>query len=257
MDSTQLLCSWHRCAVKLHAQMLRRRAKRADFFPSTQTTLQSVQTATTSRTAIACLAATLIVLIWSGIAPKDRGTWLMEVLPVLIALPLVLMTWKRFPLTTLLTVVITLHAIVLMVGGKYTYAEMPLFNWIRDEFHLSRNHYDRLGHFMQGFGPALVIRELLLRTSPMKSGKWLATIIIFCCLGVSAIYELLEWAAAVALGAGADAFLATQGDVWDTQKDMLMAGIGAVVAVLVYSKLHDRALAALEPSGEAKCVRES
>ena len=165
---------------------------------------------------------------------------------MLIALPLVLLTWKRFPLTTLLTVVITLHAIVLMVGGKYTYAEMPLFNWIRDEFHLSRNHYDRLGHFMQGFAPALLIRELLLRTSTLKAGNWLATIIIFCCLGVSAIYELIEWAAAVALGAGADAFLATQGDVWDTQKDMLMAGIGAAVAVLFFSKMHDRALAGLK-----------
>ena len=208
--------------------------------------MQNTSAPTVSRTALACLAATLIVLIWSGIAPKERSTWLMEVAPVLIALPLVLFTWKRFSLTTLLTVVITLHAIVLMVGGKYTYAEMPLFNWIRDEFHLSRNHYDRLGHFMQGFCPALVIRELLLRTSPMKSGKWLATIIIFCCLGISAVYELIEWGAAEALGAGADAFLATQGDVWDTQKDMLMAGIGAVVAVVFFSKLHDRALGKLK-----------
>ncbi len=205
-----------------------------------------MQTQNTPRTAFACLAVTLIVLIWSGIAPKDRITWLMEVAPVLIALPLMLFTWKRFPLTTLLTVVITLHAIVLMVGGKYTYAEMPLFNWLRDEFHLSRNHYDRLGHFMQGFGPALVIRELLLRTSTLKSGKWLVAIIIFCCLGVSAIYELIEWAAAVALGEGADAFLATQGDVWDTQKDMFLAGIGAVVAVVFFSQWHDRALAALK-----------
>jgi len=199
----------------------------------------------TSRIAIVCLIATVIVLIWSGFAPKDRGTWLMEVLPVLIALPLVLVTWTRFPLTTLLTVVITLHGMVLMVGGKYTYAEMPLFNWIRDEFHLSRNHYDRLGHFMQGFAPALLIRELLLRTSPLKAGKWLAAIIIFCCLGVSALYELIEWAAAISLGEGADAFLATQGDVWDTQKDMFMAGIGALVAVLLFSRPHDRALAKL------------
>jgi putative membrane protein len=198
---------------------------------------------TVSRTALACLAATLIVLVWSGIHPKERGTWFLEVLPVLIALPLVMMTWKRFPLSTLLTVVITLHAVVLMVGGRYTYAEMPVFNWLRDEFHLSRNHYDRLGHFMQGFAPALVVRELLLRTSPLKPGKWLATVIIFCCLGVSAIYELIEWGAAIALGAGADAFLATQGDVWDTQKDMFMAGIGAVIALLFFSRMHDRSLA--------------
>ena len=207
--------------------------------------MQNNSAATVSRTALACLVATLMVLIWSGVNPKERGTWLMEVLPVIIALPLLLMTWKRFPLTTLLTVVITLHAMVLMVGGRYTYAEMPLFNWIRDEFQLSRNHYDRLGHFMQGFAPALLIRELLLRTSTLKAGKWLAAIIIFCCLGVSALYELIEWGAAEALGAGADAFLATQGDVWDTQKDMLMAGIGAAVAVLFFSRMHDRALAKL------------
>ncbi len=198
-----------------------------------------------TRTALACLAVTLIVLLWSGFAPKDRVTWFMEVAPVFVALPIVLACWKRFPLTTLLTVVITLHAIVLMVGGKYTYAEMPLFNWIRDEFHLARNHYDRVGHFMQGFAPALVIRELLLRTSPMKPGKWLSTIMLFCCLGISATYELIEWQAAVGLGEGADAFLATQGDVWDTQKDMAMAGVGALVAILLFSKLHDRSLAKL------------
>ncbi len=137
--------------------------------------MSAQNTLAASGTAMACLAATLIVLIWSGIASKERGTWLMAVAPVWIALPLVLMTWRRFPLTTLITVVITLHAIVLMVGGKYTYAEMPLFDWIRDEFHLSRNHYDRLGHFMQGLEPALVIRELLLRTSPPQLGKWFRT----------------------------------------------------------------------------------
>ena len=207
--------------------------------------MQSRSAPTVSHTALACLVVTLIVLAWSGIAPKERSTWLMEVAPVLIALPLVLLTWRRFPLTTLVTVVVTLHAVVLMSGGKYTYAEMPLFNWIRDEFQLSRNHYDRLGHFMQGFAPALVIRELLLRTSPLKPGKWLATLIIFSSLGISAVYELIEWAAAASLGEGADAFLATQGDVWDTQKDMLMAGIGATVAVLFFSKWHDRALAKL------------
>lgn len=198
--------------------------------------------------ALACLVTTLIVLIWSGIGPKDRGTWFLEVAPVLIALPLVVLTWRRFPLTTLLTVVITLHAIILMVGGKYTYAEMPLFNWIRDEFHLSRNHYDRVGHFMQGFAPALVARELLLRTSPLRPGKWLATLIVLSCLGISALYELIEWGAAVALGEGADAFLATQGDVWDTQKDMALAGVGAIVALLSLSRWHDRALAGLAPS---------
>ena len=203
------------------------------------TTLAGMQAQKTSPVAWACLALTILVLLWSGLAPKDRGTWFMEVAPVFIALPLVALTWRRFPLTTLLTVVITLHAVVLMVGGKYTYAEMPLFNWLRDEFHLSRNHYDRVGHFMQGFAPALVARELLLRTSPLRPGKWLAVVVVLSCLGISALYELIEWGAAMALGEGADAFLATQGDVWDTQKDMAMAGVGAVVALLLFSRWHD------------------
>ena len=206
------------------------------------TTLADMQAQKSSPVAWACLALTILVLMWSGLAPKDRGTWFMEVAPVFIALPLVALTWRRFPLTTLLTVVITLHAVVLMVGGKYTYAEMPLFNWLRDEFHLSRNHYDRVGHFMQGFAPALVARELLLRTSPLRPGKWLAVVVVLSCLGISALYELIEWGAAMALGEGADAFLATQGDVWDTQKDMAMAGVGAVVALLLFSRWHDRQL---------------
>jgi len=206
------------------------------------TTLADMQAQKTSPVAWACLALTILVLVWSGLAPKDRGTWFMEVAPVFIALPLVALTWRRFPLTTLLTVVITLHAVVLMVGGKYTYAEMPLFNWLRDEFHLSRNHYDRVGHFMQGFAPALVARELLLRTSPLRPGKWLAVVVVLSCLGISALYELIEWGAAMALGEGADAFLATQGDVWDTQKDMAMAGVGAIVALLLFSRWHDRQL---------------
>lgn len=206
------------------------------------TTLADMQAQKTSPVAWACLALTILVLLWSGLAPKDRGTWFMEVAPVFIALPLVALTWRRFPLTTLLTVVITLHAVVLMVGGKYTYAEMPLFNWLRDEFHLSRNHYDRVGHFMQGFAPALVARELLLRTSPLRPGKWLVVVVVLSCLGISALYELIEWGAAMALGEGADAFLATQGDVWDTQKDMAMAGVGAIVALLLFSRWHDRQL---------------
>lgn len=206
------------------------------------TTLADMQAQKTSPVAWACLALTILVLLWSGLAPKDRGTWFMEVAPVFIALPLVALTWRRFPLTTLLTVVITLHAVVLMVGGKYTYAEMPFFNWLRDEFHLSRNHYDRVGHFMQGFAPALVARELLLRTSPLRPGKWLAVVVVLSCLGISALYELIEWGAAMALGEGADAFLATQGDVWDTQKDMAMAGVGAIVALLLFSRWHDRQL---------------
>jgi len=188
------------------------------------------------------LLLVLAVLIWSGIHPHDRLTWYMEVAPVLIGLPIVLVAWRWFPLTNLLCGLLALHALVLMIGGKYTYAEMPLFNWLRDTFDLARNYYDRLGHLMQGFVPALAIRELLLRTSPLRSGKWMATIIVFTCLGISALYEIIEWLAAVILGSGADAFLGTQGDVWDPQWDMALAGIGASLSLLFLSRVHDRAL---------------
>lgn len=191
------------------------------------------------------LSIVLGTLGWSGISPRDRLTWAMEVAPVIIALPLVLLTWRRFPLTRLLCGLITLHAVVLMIGGKYTYAEMPLFNWIRDTFHLSRNHYDRVGHLMQGFVPAMVARELLLRTSPLRPGKWLFALIVLACLGISAIYELIEWQSALILGSGADAFLGTQGDPWDTQCDMALAGIGAILSLLLLSRAHDRALSSI------------
>lgn len=181
-------------------------------------------------------------LIWSGIAPTDRMTWAMEIAPVVIILPIILIAWRRFPLTPLLCGLLTFHALVLIVGGKYTYAEMPVFNWLRDEFDLARNHYDRLGHVVQGFVPAILARELLLRTSPLKSGKWLFAIIVMGCLGFSAIYELIEWQAAVMLGSGADAFLATQGDVWDTQKDMALCGLGAILSLSCLSRTHDRLL---------------
>ncbi len=195
--------------------------------------------------ALACLALTLAVLAWSGFAPKDRLTWVMEVAPVLIAIPIIFASWKRFPLSALLLGVITFHGIVLMVGGKYTYAEVPLFDWVRDTFQQSRNNYDKVGHFMQGFAPALVARELLLRTSPLREGKWLIVLVVLSCLGISAIYELIEWGAAVAIGQGADQFLGTQGDPWDTQKDMAFAGIGALIAVLLFAKWHDRSIAKL------------
>lgn len=190
---------------------------------------------------LACVAA---ILAWSLILPNDPTTWLMEAAPVLLALPLLVLTRRRFPLTPLLYVLIALHAAVLLIGAKYTYAEMPLFNWLRDHFHLARNYYDRVGHFMQGFVPAIVIRELLLRTSPLKPGKWLFTVILFSCLGVSALYELVEWLAAVLMGSGADAFLGTQGDVWDTQWDMFLAGVGAIIAQLSLARTHDPQLAA-------------
>ena len=197
------------------------------------------------RVLTALLAAVLCIFVWSGWAPADRLTWALEVFPVVIALPFVLATRRRFPLTTLVYGLIAVHATILMVGGRYTYAEVPLFNWIRDVFHLARNHYDRLGHFAQGFVPAIVAREILLRKTPLRRGGWLFFLITCVCLAISAVYELVEWGASTATGSAADAFLGTQGDPWDTQKDMLFAGIGAIVGQLTLSPLHDRQLAAL------------
>jgi putative membrane protein len=186
------------------------------------------------------------VFVWSGISPHDRMTWWLEVAPVIIAVPLMLATHRRFPLTILTWVLIAIHAVIPMVGGHYTYARVPLFDTIRDTFDLARNHYDRLGHFAQGFVPAIVAREILLRTSPLRRGGWLFTLVTAVCLAISALYELLEWASAVIAGDGAIDFLGSQGDVWDAQKDMLLALIGAIVAQLILAKLHDRQLRRIE-----------
>lgn len=194
---------------------------------------------TAPRTPFISLFLAIMVFTWSAIGPYSRGTWWMEVAPVLIALPLLLSTYNRFRLTDLLYILIVIHAVILMVGGHYTYARVPLPDFLMGD----RNNYDKLGHFAQGFIPAMAMRELLLRTSPLRPGKWLATIIVFSCLGISALYELIEWIAAELLGQGADEFLGSQGDVWDTQKDMMWAGIGASAALLCLSKLHDRQLA--------------
>jgi putative membrane protein len=191
---------------------------------------------------ILLLAATAAILIWSGIGPHDRLTWSLEVAPVLIAVPLLLATCGRFPLTPLLYWLIAIHAGILMVGGHYTYARVPAGFWVQDLLDLSRNHYDRLGHFAQGFVPAILTREILLRTSPLRRGKWLFFIVSCVCLAVSAFYELVEWWVAVFGEAEAEAFLATQGDVWDTQWDMFIALIGAVAAQLLLGRTHDRAL---------------
>jgi putative membrane protein len=191
------------------------------------------------------LLVVVIVLAWSGIEPKDRLTWFLEVAPVLIALPLLLATYQRFPFTPLAYALIAVHAVILMVGGHYTYAEMPLFNWLRDAFDLSRNHYDRFAHIAQGFVPAIVAREILLRRSPLKPGKWLFFVVISVCLAISACYEMIEWRVAVASGDAAVAFLATQGDVWDTQWDMFLALLGALSSLLLLSRWHDRQLAIL------------
>ncbi len=198
------------------------------------------------RTFLGVLLALLIgVLGWSAIDAHDRFTWFLEVVPVLITLPLLLLTYPRFPLSRLVYVLILAHAIILMVGGHYTYAEMPLFNWLRDEFHLARNYYDRVGHLAQGFVPAMVAREILLRTSPLKPGKWLFFLVTCVCLAISACYEFFEWWVALASGSDAVAFLATQGDIWDTQWDMFLALVGAVLAQVLLGHAHDRSMAQL------------
>ena len=184
----------------------------------------------------------LALLVVSGIRPFDRATWLMEVAPVLIALPILWMTQRRYPLTTLLYVLIFLHAIVLMVGGAYTYARVPLGFEVAEWFGWQRNHYDRLGHFFQGFVPAMVAREILLRGAYVQGRRMLAFIVVCIVLAISATYELIEWAAALALGQGAEEFLGMQGDPWDTQSDMFMALVGALTALATLSELHDRQL---------------
>lgn len=184
-------------------------------------------------------------LVASGLSPYDRATWVLEVLPILIALPVLFASARGFPLTPLLHRLIFLHMVILIVGGHYTYARVPLGFWMEDALHFTRNHYDRIGHFAQGFVPAMIAREILLRCFPLKPGKMLFFIITCVCLAISAAYELLEWAAAVTMGQAADEFLGTQGDPWDTQTDMAMALIGATFAQLMCARLHDRQLKAL------------
>jgi putative membrane protein len=202
----------------------------------------------------ALLAVVAVALVASGLRPYDRLTWWLEVLPVLIAAPLLVATRRRFPLTPLLYWLIAIHSLVLILGGHYTYARVPLGFWMQDWFDFSRNHYDRIGHLMQGFGPAMVVRELLLRTSPLAPGRWLCTIVVFTVLGISATYEFTEWWAALAGGDAAGAFLGTQGDVWDTQWDMFLAGCGAIAAQLLLSRLHDRQLAVVDPVAARKIL---
>ena len=191
------------------------------------------------------LALAAGVLGLSGISPNDRLTWFLEVLPVIIVIPVLVFTWRRFRLTMLLYRLIFVHAVILMIGGHYTYAEVPVGFWFQDAFDLSRNHYDRLGHFAQGFIPAIAVREILVRRSPLRHSKWLAILVVSVCLAFSAFYEMLEWWSAVIMGESAAAFLGTQGDTWDTQWDMFLAAIGAVAAVVTLGRVHDRGLAGL------------
>ena len=193
------------------------------------------------------LLAVLVALAVSGLAPYDRTTWWLEIFPILIGAPLLVATHRRFPLTNLTYTLLAIHALILMVGGHYTYARVPLGAWAQQAFGLARNDYDRLGHFAQGFVPAIVAREILLRTSPLVRGRWLFVLVTALCLAISACYEFIEWWVALAGGQSAEAFLGTQGDVWDTQADMFMALIGAIVAQVSLGSLHDRALAGLRP----------
>ncbi|MGH3312500.1 MAG: DUF2238 domain-containing protein [Streptomyces sp.] len=185
-------------------------------------------------------------LLVSGVAPYDRATWLMETFWVILGVPLAVLVWRRFPLTALLCCLLALHALVLVLGGHYTYARVPLGEWLQDGLGLARNPYDRIGHFVQGFVPAILVREILVRRSPLRGSRWLAPLVVCGCLAFSAFFELIEWWAALIGGSGADDFLATQGDVWDTQWDMFLALSGATSALLLLGKPHDRQLATLE-----------
>ncbi len=187
----------------------------------------------------------LAALVASGLAPHDRLTWALEVSWVAVGLPAVVALWKRFPLTPLLCRLLSLHALVLALGGHYTYERVPPGLWVQELLDLQRNHYDRLGHFVQGFVPAILAREVLVRLSPLRSGRWLFFLVASVCLGFSAFFELIEWMAAAALGQAADAYLATQGDVWDTQWDMALALAGVLTAQALLCSRHDRELARL------------
>ena len=182
------------------------------------------------------------VLTWSAINPHDYFTWFLEVLPAVLGVLILAATFKKFRFTNMAYLLVLIHCIVLIVGGHYTYAEVPLFHWIRDTFDLARNNYDKVGHFAQGFIPAMLLRELYLRGNVINSSKWRNFIIVSVCLAISAGYEFIEWWVAVLTGEGADSFLGTQGYVWDTQSDMLYCTIGAIAALMFLSKIHDKHL---------------
>ena len=201
------------------------------------------------RSHLALLSIVAAVLAWSGWQPYDRFTWWLEVSPVFAGLALLLATYRRFRFTTLCYGLIALHMCVLCVGGHYTYARVPAFDWLRPLFGWERNHYDRLGHLMQGFVPAIIAREVLIRLDVIKRKRWIQFLVVSICLAISAFYELLEWWAALIGGSAADDFLGSQGDVWDTQSDICLALIGAVGALLLLSYFHDRAL---QKIGQAK-----
>jgi len=208
------------------------------------------QRALPSREPLALLVATGLLLIGSGIQPFERGTWWLEVAPVLVGVPLLVATFSSFRLSPLLYRLLFLHAVILVVGGHYTYARVPIGFWAQELLDLSRNHYDRIGHLAQGFIPAILAREILLRRSPLRRGKWLFFLVVCVCLAFSAFYELLEWWSALIGGAAAESFLGTQGDVWDTQWDMFLALLGAVSAQSLLRRGHDRSMQAVARASE-------
>ena len=201
---------------------------------------------TVNRYPLALLLIVLAFWIWSGIAPQDtRLTWLLETFPFMIALPVLLATYKSFPLTRLVYTLIAVHAMILMLGGHYSYAKVPLGFWMEDWFGWTRNNYDKIGHFMQGFAPAVYVREILVRTSPLRSGKWLGFMSVAVPLAFSAVYEIIEWLASLSDPTDTEAFLGTQGYIWDTQTDMFMCLIGSIMALLLLTRLHNKQLAEL------------
>ncbi|MBW2293397.1 MAG: DUF2238 domain-containing protein [Deltaproteobacteria bacterium] len=207
------------------------------------------QNATTSREPVALLLATGLILLWSGIGPHDRITWWLEVSPVLIGALIATLTFSSFRLSPLLYRLLFIHAVILMVGGHYTYARVPPGFWLQDLLDLSRNHYDRLGHLAQGFIPAILAREILIRLSPLEPGKWLFFFVVCACLAFSAFYEMIEWWVALLGGQSAASFLGTQGDIWDTQWDMFFALIGSICAQVFLGRTHDQSLRRLNGSG--------
>lgn len=193
------------------------------------------------------LAILIALLIWSAINPFEYFTWFLEILPALVGILVVVFTFKRFQFTNLVYVLIFLHCVILIIGGHYTYAEVPLFDWIQETFQHSRNNYDKIGHFAQGFVPAMITRELLLRKNVISGRKWLNFIVVCIAMAISVTYEFIEWGVSLSTGEGGDAFLGTQGYIWDTQSDMLFATLGAILALVFLGKLHDKQLRNLKP----------
>lgn len=224
----------------MRARISANRVKKAEIFASSVSALCDKSKPTSwNIMKIVWLLVYFVVLIWSAIDPKDYFTWFLEVFPALVGLAVMAATYRRFRLTSLAYILILVHCVILMVGGHYTYAEVPLFNWIRDAFHMTRNNYDKVGHLAQGFVPAVIAREILLRREIVTKRGWLAFIVVCICLAISALYELIEWWAALLSGTAAEAFLGTQGYIWDTQSDMAIALLGAILALVLLSRTHD------------------